>query len=974
MKPKVRFTFFDFLRNLMIGKLCRRHNHVTTGFLSQDVVALFYVRCCELLHLILIPVLFPFQLLFSKSSLCPQGLFSYSKESPTLRLNFDACPALISKLNINLFYSRMKRKAFLSLVLSIISFASVMANEIVSGQVLDKETKEPIIGATVLLEGTNTGAVTDMDGFFNLNFSRSSVRDLVISYVGYNTEKIKFTNAKTALGEIFLNPASVGMKEVNVVASIVKRDRMTPIALSDIKVDVIENKLGNQEFPSIMKSTPSVYVTNGNGGFGESRISLRGFSSENIGMLINGMPANDMENGKFYWSNWSGLSDVTQQIQIQRGLGASKMGISSVGGTMNIVTKSTDAKEGGSLYTSIGNDGNLKFGFNVSTGLMSNGWAITLAASRNTGDGYVLGSNFEAYTYFANISKTLGQNHRLSFTAFGAPQWHNKRSTMYSIEQYENNQNGRRMNLGYGILNGEITGGAYGYNSYHKPVLSLNHFWSIDETSSLSTVAYASIATGGGRQAYGEGKNWVSINNNTGRPYEQVVAEGDKPNPFYDTKMTSTGLLDFDAVFAANKANGANGSDVVFVNAVNSHNWFGVLSTYNKSLFEKLNLSGGFDGRYYRGRHTQEITDLLGGDVFFDKGKNPLYGTTKETPLKKGDLVGFDSTGEVIWAGLFGQAEYTSDKYSAFLSASLTSQTDRNHVPGLAPVDGKQVSEFVTFLPYSVKGGFNYRFNKYNNAFINGGWFTRAPMFNNVFKNYSVVVNDGAKSEKIGTVELGYEFRNKVLDISVNGYYTQWRDKGLVRRMGDLTANIPGMNAQHMGIEFEATYKPLHNLDIKAMASFGDWTWMNDVEFTLFDENNVNKGTYNAYVKGVHVGNSAQNTAALGINWTPIKNLSVHADWTWFGKNYADFDPNNRKNPKDGVDSWRMPNYSTVDAGMTYRFKFAGLNASIFANAYNIFNTKYIADARDGQDHNAETALVYYGTGTTWATGVRVNF
>ena len=958
MKPKRRSAFFDFTYIPQIGNLLRSHFYVTASLLFGIFGALFHARCCVFRSFNLIPFSAPFSTGNVRSYFSHYGIFTFSKESPLLRLNFDACPALISKLNINLFYSRMKRKALLFLVLSLISFASAMANEIVSGQVLDKETKEPIIGATILLEGTNIGTVTDMDGFFNLNFSRTSARELQISYVGYNTEKISFTNAKTALGEIFLNPASVGMKEVNVVASIVRKDRMTPIALSDIKVDVIENKLGNQEFPSIMKSTPSVYVTNGNGGFGESRISLRGFSSENIGMLINGMPANDMENGKFYWSNWSGLSDVTQQIQIQRGLGASKMGISSVGGTMNIVTKSTDAKEGGSLHTSIGNDGQLKFGFNISTGLMSNGWAVTLAASRNTGDGYVLGSNFEAYTYFANISKMIGQDHRLSFTAFGAPQWHNKRSTMYTIEQFRTNQDGRRMNLGYGILNGEITGGAYGYNEYHKPVLSLNHFWNIDETSSLSTVAYASIATGGGRQSYGAGKNWVAIDNRTGHPYAE-------------TKLTPAGLIDYEAVFEANKTS-ENGSQAIFTNAVNSHKWFGVLSTYNKTLFEKLNLSGGFDGRYYRGRHTQEISDLLGGDYFLDS--NPLYGTTKETPLKKGDLVGFDSTGEVIWAGLFGQAEYTSDKYSAFISASVTNQTDRNHVPGLAPVNGKQVSKFMSFQPYSIKGGFNYRFNKYNNAFINGGWFTRAPMFNNVFKNYTVEINEGVKSEKVATIEGGYEFRNKVVDVTLNGYYTQWRDKGLVKRFGQYTANIPGVNAQHWGIELEAKYKPLHNLDFTAMASFGDWTWMNDVNFTMFDDNQQPVGEYKAYIKGVHVGNSAQATAALGVNWSPFKNFRLHADWTWFGKNFADFDPTNRTKPEDAVDSWQMPSYSTVDAGMSYRFKIAGLDASIFGNVYNLLNTTYIADARDGDKHNAATALVYYGFGTTWSTGIKVNF
>ncbi|MGL5731440.1 MAG: TonB-dependent receptor, partial [Bacteroidales bacterium] len=201
-----------------------------------------------------------------------------------------------------------------------------------------------------------------------------------------------------------------------------------------------------------------------------------------------------------------------------------------------------------------------------------------------------------------------------------------------------------------------------------------------------------------------------------------------------------------------------------------------------------------------------------------------------------------------------------------------------------------------------------------------------------------------------------------------------WRDKGLVKSFGQYTANIPGVNAQHWGVEVEGKYKPLHNLDLTAMFSFGDWIWMDNVEFTMYDENQKPVGDYNAYIKGVHVGNSAQMTAALGVNWNPFKNLRLSADWTWAGKNYADFDPTNRTKPEDDVDSWRMPNFATLDLGISYSMKIAGLDARIFGNAYNVTNTNYIADARDGAGHNAATALVYYGFGPTWATGIRVNF
>ena len=65
--------------------------------------------------------------------------------------------------------------------------------------------------------------------------------------------------------------------------------------------------------------------------------------------MINGQPVNDMENGWVYWSNWAGLADVTTAMQVQRGLGSSKLAISTVGGTINVVTKTSTAREGGTL-------------------------------------------------------------------------------------------------------------------------------------------------------------------------------------------------------------------------------------------------------------------------------------------------------------------------------------------------------------------------------------------------------------------------------------------------------------------------------------------------------------------------------------------------------------------------------------------------------------------------------------------------
>ena len=194
---------------------------------------------------------------------------------------------------------------------------------------------------------------------FNGDFSISAESGdiLVISYVGYESAEISVDGASA--GNIELSPTDNILSGVTVFGTIdFAKDRETPVAASTLNAEQIVERVGNLELPQLLNSTPGIYSTM-QGGFGDARVRLRGFQQENIAVLVNGMPVNDMENGRVYWSNWAGLSDVTSAMQVQRGLGSAKLPIPSVGGTINIVTKSTDLSEGGKIAFTAGNDGYL---------------------------------------------------------------------------------------------------------------------------------------------------------------------------------------------------------------------------------------------------------------------------------------------------------------------------------------------------------------------------------------------------------------------------------------------------------------------------------------------------------------------------------------------------------------------------------------------------------------------------------------
>ena len=160
------------------------------------------------------------------------------------------------------------------------------------------------------------------------------------------------------------------------------------------------------------------------------------------------------------------------------------------------------------------------------------------------------------------------------------------------------------------------------------------------------------------------------------------------------------------------------------------------------------------------------------------------------------------------------------------------------------------------------------------------------------------------------------------------------------------------------------------------MLSLGDWRWGSDVNASIFDENNQPVGSpVTVFSDGLHVGDAAQTTASIGIDYEFLPKFKVALDWTYYDRLYAYFDVNSRQSVADkGIDAWKMPSYQLVDLGLKYDFKVGGMNTTLYGNIYNLFDVEYISDANDGSSHDFDTATVYYGFGRTWNMSIKVKF
>lgn len=878
----------------------------------------------------------------------------------------------------------------------------------VNGVVIDEDTDEALIGANVVLEGTAIGTITDVEGRFALSGLPAGKQMLTVSYVGYDPLEYAVTivvNETKDLGTIDITSSAIGLSEVEVIAS-VAIDRETPVAVSTIKGREIQAKVGNQEFPEILRNTPSVYVTKQGGGFGDARINVRGFDQRNVAVMINGIPVNDMENGWVYWSNWAGLSDVTSSIQVQRGLGASRLAIASVGGTINIITNAAEMEKGGTASVSVGNDGYQKYGLSLSTGLSDNGWAFSLQGTHTRGNGYVDGTEFRGWSYFASAAKQFNNAHSLHFTVIGAPQWHNQRSFANPIGEYE--EFGVNYNSDWGYRNGEEFSNRK--NFYHKPKAFLNHYWTISEKTDLATSAYVSVGRGGGTGELG------SINGN--RIFSSTFEADNGLLRWDDIEAWNSGgrVPDFDEPIEDDEGNvtgmieskepwsNGGGFDGQYVNtsrdgfirrsSMNEHNWFGVLSTLTHEFTDRLTLSGGIDARYYRGLHYRRVENLLGADAYFDDDdiNVPEKYITAEGRAD-GNQIDYNNDGLVNWLGVFGQAEYSVNQLSVFASFSLSRQGfKRIDYFNYLDSDPEQETDWQKFFGGNAKLGANYNINDQHNVFVNAGYFSKQPIFDNVFINFVNDINENANNENILGFEAGYGFRSVFLNANLNVYRTEWSDRAINRgvRGPDFegTANIEALGQIHQGIELDFVARPFDKLDINGMLSLGNWTYSSNIEARVFDDEQNFVGSETLYLNNVKVGDAAQTTLSIGATYKIIRGLRLYGSYYFADDLYADYDLSDEDTFNEpGTQAWKLPSYDLVDLGISYNFPIGGVDATVRVNVNNLFDNVYISESDTNVLYDPENPndveygkngsisnRVFYGFGRTWNSSLVVRF
>ena len=160
----------------------------------------------------------------------------------------------------------------------------------VTGTIID-ETGEPMIGVSVLVQGTTTGTVTDLDGKFVLEVPANAT--LVISYIGYKTQTLP---VRAKLGQIVMKEDTEVLDEVVVTALGIKRSQKAlSYNVQEVKGDALTAVKDANFMNSLAGKVAGVQISSGaTGAGGAARVVMRGMKSltkdNNALYVIDGVP------------------------------------------------------------------------------------------------------------------------------------------------------------------------------------------------------------------------------------------------------------------------------------------------------------------------------------------------------------------------------------------------------------------------------------------------------------------------------------------------------------------------------------------------------------------------------------------------------------------------------------------------------------------------------------------------------------
>ena len=780
----------------------------------------------------------------------------------------------------------------------------------IKGIVLDADSRLPLRGANVFINGTNLGSATNDAGFFLIDYNFTDSSTIVVSYIGYSTVEIVVSEKNLEDLLVLLERKILPSQTILIEASVGKRG-VTPISFDKIIRDEISKDYVVQDIPNYLSQLPSTtfYSENGNG-IGYNYLSIRGFDQRRISVSINGIPQNDPEDHNVYWLDFPDLLASTELLQVQRGSGSGVIGFPSVGGSINIITSPFSDKPKFDLSASIGSYNTRKYSASFSSGLIANRYSVYTKLSQILSSGY------------RNLSWSKLNSYHLSFV------------------RYDNNLTTQLNLYGGPISDGLAYTGVAKFAVKDLIERRANYsYWEADETGYTYVVNRRPEEIENFSQPHFELLNEFHLNENMKFNSALFLVLG---SGFFD--YDGSWSVFYDDYFRL-KLNGFDSSQVptnTLIRAQVENKQFGWIPKFSFNHSNGQLIIGG-EFRIHKSDHWGSINyaeNIPAGvrkdyKYYFYNGAKDIFSGFIHEIYKLNDRI-----------NLLGELQLAYHKYKLYNEKYI----------------GNDFAIDKLFLNPRV--GMNYKFSETMSTFVSFARVTREPRLKNYYDaaessageqpQFAVNPNGSydfnspnVQPETMNDLELGFSYQSNFLTVNLNFYYMLFENEivksGKLDRFGQpVTGNVD--RTTHAGLEISFVYKPFEILEFMGNATFSS--------------NKINEGKY--FINETdwidlsenEIGGFPGIMANAGVQ-VQLNKLFLKVNAKYVGKFYSDNFDSNLNNYLIQFPGFTDYNdnineaYFVVDLYGSYDFNlFGGANDSkIFLQVNNIFNSLYSAYA-----------------------------
>lgn len=808
---------------------------------------------------------------------------------------------------------RLKLLLLLTLLLSV----PALADTGLQGVVIDSRSGQPVAGATVILDNQGVAVVTGPSGDFLISGAQPGKDRLLVLGYGYQdwAQEVEIlNNVVSNVGNVRISPMGFTSAEQQNF-----NEQIHELQLTEAQLDDEE---GNTQAVAILTgTTDNPFYQAASYNFSIMRFRLRGYNPEYTQTYINGVNFNDAARGRFNYSMLGGLNQAFRRKDIGNGLDVNSYAFGGVGGANNIRTYAKDYAPGfrGSVaYT----NGSYRWRgmATYSTGLMPNGWAMTLSAvARYADEGIIPGSFYNSWGYFLALQKDLSPTSSIALTTFGAPTKRASNSATYE-EAYQ-------------LAGSHLYNSNWGWQEGKKrnakvveafdPTVIVNWLWKPKMGTTLNTGVsfhksfYSSSAL-----------NWHNARDPRPDYYRYLPSyyTDEATKAFYTTLWMDNEdfrQVKWDEIYNVNYFNNIladqtgikKGSTYILEKRHSNQASTSLNTNLSMRLNDRLTLQGGYGANYTTSSYYKTIKDLLGGRYWLDIDNfaERDFPGNSETPqnnlnnpnrkVKGGDRFGYDyninqfSTNlwlQNVWAFARLDASYSlSGSYTAY-------QRDGKMRNGRAPQNSYGKGDRHSFFNYGAKLSLSYKPDGRNNFTLHGYFGTRAPLSWNAYVSPRVkddVITE-LKSEQIASADLGYNWNYRIFKGAVTAFYTDMR-KGTERTAfyDDLNATfmnyaLTNVHKVFKGVEVGVSVKMTPAVTLRGAANISRYQYKNRPTGTRSFENGAEADiTQVIYLKNFYVSGTPQEAYSLALNYAAPHMWFFELNGCWMNRSYVGLSP-----------------------------------------------------------------------------------